>query len=274
MDELSGRGVRHALRDGLVRAGAAVAVLAGILALTLVFSQSPRWFLPQVLFLQYMAAMGLTPFGNAIFSPQGLTWLVVWSFLAGGVLDRYARNRPTRGRGFFAACGAHFPALLRLGIAEWLIWLAVARLDLPRRSNVVATLVLFAAGVLFLYARVRLVVEDRRSAAGALLASGRFIRRNPGAIGLFLLFAAALWSVTWAWAQLAPALSDPAPLSVIAAELLTALLLYLSFSSWAAATALFQARLAHASYTAAPPLEWPESPAAEAISNLSPSTTP
>ena len=32
-----------------------------------------------------------------------------------------------------------------------------------------------------LYARVRLVVEDRRSALGALLAGGRFIRRNPGA---------------------------------------------------------------------------------------------
>jgi len=30
-------------------------------------------------------------------------WLVVWSFLSGGVLDRYARQRPTRAAGFFAA---------------------------------------------------------------------------------------------------------------------------------------------------------------------------
>ena len=38
--------------------------------------------------------------------------------------------------------------------------------------------------------------------------------------------------------------------------------------------AIFQARLAHASYTASPPIEWPESPAAEAITNLTPSANP
>jgi hypothetical protein len=35
----------------------------------------------------------------------------------------------------------------------------------------------------------------------------------------------------------------------------------------ASATVFFQSRLAHAGYTAAPPLQWPESPAAEAIAN-------
>jgi len=40
------------------------------------------------------------------------------------------------------------------------------------------------------------------------------------------------------------------------------------------AHAFFQSRLAHASYTAGPPLVWPESPAAEAITNLSPSARP
>jgi hypothetical protein len=37
----------------------------------------------------------------------------------------------------------------------------------------------------------------------------------------------------------------------------------------ASGIALFQSRLAHAGYTAAPPQEWPESPAAEAIVNAS-----
>jgi len=36
---------------------------------------------------------------------------------------------------------------------------------------------------------------------------------------------------------------------------------------YASAIALFQSRLAHAGYAAAPPLEWPESPAAEAVAN-------
>ena len=42
-------------------------------------------------------------------------WLVVWSFLSGGIIDRLARARRTRSHGFFAACGMHFWRLLRLG---------------------------------------------------------------------------------------------------------------------------------------------------------------
>src|SRR5258708_19716804 len=49
-------------------------------------------------------------------------WLVLSSFLSGGILDRFARNRPTRGRGFFGACGAHFPAIARLGLAALAIY--------------------------------------------------------------------------------------------------------------------------------------------------------
>ena len=52
------------------------------------------------------------------------------------------------------------------------------------------------------------------------------------------------------------------------------LALFVVLASWASAIALFQARLAHASYTAGPPLEWPESPSAEAITNLSSSSIP
>lgn len=45
-------------------------------------------------------------------------------------------------------------------------------------------LVLFA-NLVFDYAKVRAVIEDRRSAIGALAAGWRFIKRNPGsAIGL------------------------------------------------------------------------------------------
>ena len=127
---------------------------------------------------------------------------------------------------------------------------------------------------MFLYARVRLVVEDRRSALGALLAGGRFIRRNPGAILVFLLFVAAVWVANWLWTAAGRAIGDGWLLSFAEAELLVAVLLFVVFASWASAISLFQSRLAHASYTAGPPLEWPESPAAEAITNLSPSPIP
>ena len=47
-------------------------------------------------------------------------WLVLWSFLSGGVIDRFARARRTRSHGFFGACGMHFWRLLRLGALAWL----------------------------------------------------------------------------------------------------------------------------------------------------------
>jgi hypothetical protein len=268
-------GVAYALKDGLARAASAPAILAGTLALTFLFSLSLSQPLvePFVLFQQYMAVLALSPFG-LLFAPQGTMWLVVWSFLAGGILDRLARNRPTRGRGFFGACGAHLPALLRLAVIEWLVLLATARAGLERYAWFAPTIVVLMAGLLFLYARVRLVVEDRRSAIGAMLAGGRFIRRNPAAVPIFLTFTAAVWIGSQLWARLGPALERRALLPVAGSELIVALMLFLVFASWASAIALFETRLAHASYTAAPPLEWPESPAAEAITNLSSSPSP
>ncbi len=49
-------------------------------------------------------------------------WLVLWSFLSGGVLDRYARMRPTRAPGFFAACGTHVWRFARLGVLAWIFY--------------------------------------------------------------------------------------------------------------------------------------------------------
>jgi len=45
---------------------------------------------------------------------------------------------------------------------------------------------------------------------------------------------------------------------------------YLKLAFYASETALFQSRLAHAGYTASPPVVWPESPAAESIGNATP----
>src|SRR5688572_5833045 len=50
-------------------------------------------------------------------------YLLGWLFLTGGILDRLARQRPTRAYGFFAACGVFFWRFLRLGvIAGALYW--------------------------------------------------------------------------------------------------------------------------------------------------------
>ena len=121
-------------------------------------------------------------------------YLVVWTMFAGGVIDRYARNRATRSAGFFSACGQYGARLLRLAIVAgvaygflfgvvhgWLLdglygWmtrdLTVERHAFAIRVAlyVVFALMLVAVSLVFDYARVRAVVEDRRSMLGALLA--------------------------------------------------------------------------------------------------------
>jgi hypothetical protein len=222
-------------------------------------------------------------------------WLVLWSFLSGGIIDRVARNRATRARGFFGACGAHFPALIRLGLISlvvyWLVfrwihpWLfeslfmrATRNIAVEREAflirlllYLVFALVLIAVNVIFDYARVRIVVEDRRSAVGALLAGSRFAGHHTGAVAtlyalnaiLFLLLVAAYGIVTLV---VSPA-GRAAWLALVAGEAYILARHYLKLTFYASETAMFQARLAHADYTAAPPVVWPESPLAESVGN-------
>ncbi len=219
-------------------------------------------------------------------------YLAGWTFLAGGILDRYARQRSTRASGFFAASGVYFFRFFRLAIATgavywWLFvyvhaWLFARLADITRDLAVERTAFLWRAlfyvlfgtslvlaNIVFDYAKVRLVVEDRRSALGALGAALRFIRRHPSrALGLYALNSLVFLFVLAVWALVAPGAVGTGA-SVWAAfaagqlYLLARLLVKLQFL--ASETSLFQAALAHAAYTAAPVPTWPESPAAEAI---------
>jgi hypothetical protein len=237
------------------------------------------------------------PLVTAIAGVTG-AWLVLSSFLSGGILDRFARDRPTRSRGFFGACGAHFPAIARLGVLALAVytllfyWLhpllfatayprlthevAVERTAFAIRVGLYAVFlaVLFAVNVVVDYARIRIVVEDRRSAIGALLAGTRFVRRNFGAAaGLYLLNGALFAAALGLYAIAAPGAALPAWLVLLVGEIYILLRHFLKLTFYASETSLFQARLAHASYTAGPPIEWPESPAAEAIANLTPAAS-
>ena len=225
-------------------------------------------------------------------------YLVVWTFFVGGILDRYARQRPTRTAAFFSACGVFFFRFLRLGVIAWLVyfvlfgyvhgWLfdglyrSVTR-DFTVERNAFAVraalyavfgLLLVLVNLVFDYAKVRAIVEDRRSMVGALRAALRFIARHPGAtlglyattgilflivVALYALVAPGVWSTGWSlWRGF---LIGQA---YVVARLWVKLLFY------ASETSLFQAELAHAGYTAAPVPAWPESPAAEAIANAGP----
>ena len=221
-------------------------------------------------------------------------WLVLWSFLSGGVLDRYARNRATRAHGFFSACGTHFWRFLRLGLVAWPIyyvlfafvhgWLftdlyewGTRDLTVERSAFVVRLgcylvfgALLVGCNLAFDYARVRIVVEDRRSALGALFAAVRFIRRQPGTLLLYLMNASLFLVLALLYALAHPGVPGGG-FGVAAVFVLGEVYIlgrhYLKLLFYASETAYFQAALAHASYTAAPAVVWPDSPAAEAIVN-------
>jgi hypothetical protein len=221
------------------------------------------------------------------------TYLLTWIFLSGGVLDRYARQRPTRTHGFFAAAGVFFWRFLRLGVIAGLVyWFLFAYVHeklfdqwyvfLTRDLDVERTVFFWRAGmyaifgallvavnVLFDYAKVRLVVEDRRSACGAVTAAFAFITRNSRQVfALYALNALAFVVLLALWAVVAPG-AGGAGLSMWLAfagtEVYVLARLAVKLQFMASQTALFQSRLAHATYTAAPEPVWPESPAAEAI---------
>lgn len=225
-------------------------------------------------------------------------WLLLWSFLSGGIIDRFARARRTRSHGFFGACGMHVWRLLRLGLValvvyaflfgyvhEWIFeygyprWTRDLTVERSAFAVRVACYVLFGtplvfANIIFDYARVRIVVEDRRSALGGLVAGTRFVWRHlGGAIGLYMLNAAAFLLLVAAYALVAPGAPHSGWAMWLALGLGETYILlrhYLKLLFYASETVLFQGALAHAAYTAAPPIVWPDSPAAETIGNADP----
>jgi hypothetical protein len=216
-----------------------------------------------------------------------------WTLIAGGVIDRYARQRRTRAYGFFAASGVYVFRFLRLAVVAglfywWMFayvhpWLfdewyprLTGAMTIERNAFAIRILLYSAFGALlafanlvFDYAKIRAVVEDRRSMFGALMAALRFVRNHPARVfGLYAINSAMFLLLLVVWSVVAPG-AGGAGLALwlgfagTQLYLLARLLLKLHFL--ASQTALFQASLAHAAYTAAPDPVWPESPAAETI---------
>jgi hypothetical protein len=228
-----------------------------------------------------------------VIAGAGAAYLLAWLFVVGAVIDRYARGRRVRTAAFFATCGVFFFRFLRLGLVAlaayailfgwvhgWLFggfygWathdLAVERTAFFLRLAlyIVFGALVGAVNLLFDYAKVRAVIEDRRSMVGSLMAAFRFIRRQPAeTIGLYLLDGALFVALLAAYGVVAPG-AGGGGLSLWAGLALTQL--YLLLRVWvklvfyASEVSLFQASLAHAGYAAASVPTWPDSPAVEAL---------
>jgi hypothetical protein len=220
-------------------------------------------------------------------------WLLLWTFLSGGVIDRYARNRPTRAAGFFGACGEWFGRMLRLDLFAggaylilflWVHPLLFDRLygwlthDLPvERTAFLWRLALYTLFALLACAihivvdisRVRAVVEDRRSMIGACIAAWRFIRQRPlQVIGLYACIGVALAVWLTIYALVAPGAQVQGGwiwLALFVGQLYIVGRLWLKLQTQASLVAMYQddfgRRFAAAQpVTAAAPI-WPDSPA-------------
>jgi hypothetical protein len=217
-------------------------------------------------------------------------YLLLWIFLAGGILDRIARDRATRAHGFFAACGVFFFRFLRLGVVQWIVyallfgglhaWLfdrlypiLTRDLTVERTAFLIRLAMYVAFGVVlagcnaaFDYAKVRAVVEDRRSMLSALTAAVRFVGRNaPAVMTLYLLDVLLFLIVIGVYAAIAPGAATPVWAALVISQAYILARLWAKLVFWASEIALFQERLAHAGYVSRPQPVWPDSPAADAI---------
>ncbi len=215
--------------------------------------------------------------------------IVLSLFLAGGVLERLARDRALGPAAFFSACGVWFVRFVRLGIVAALVyWLLFARLHpwlfdtvYPLSTHeltvertafavrvalyLVFTALVCGVNILFDYAKIRAVVEDRRSMLGALAAGTRFVVRHPAkTLALYAMNVGVYLLVVGIYYLVAPGASAGV-LAFALGQLYIVLRVMVRLQFAASQTALFQQKLAHAGYVARPLPTWPDSPAAEAI---------
>ncbi len=221
----------------------------------------------------------------------GAAYLLLWLFLAGGVLDRYARARPTRSYEFFTACGVYFVRFLRLApfiaVAYYVLFAVVHPLLLDRlfgeltrdvtveRTAFFIRLALYAlfgvllslVSIIFDYAKVRAVVEDRRSMIGAIAAGARFARRNARVVAaLYILTGSLFIFLLVIYAFAAPGAGSTGAgvwIGVVIGQLYVLGRIWIRLVFFASETALFQSRLAHAGYMASAPVARPEPPLVE-----------
>src|SRR5262249_41757743 len=126
--------------------------------------------------------------------------------------------------------------------------------------------------MIFDYAKIRAVVEDRHSAIGSLIAGWRFAARRPAStLGLYALNGWLLFFVIVLYSLIAPGAGGVGVSmwwGFLVGQLYLLARLGVKLVFYASQIAYFQSELAHASYTAAPEPVWPESPSAEALANL------
>lgn len=143
-----------------------------------------------------------------------LFYTLVWALLLGGVIERLSGGRKLGAASFFGAGGRFLFRFLRLAVAFGILYYLIYRLsrllfatwkdavrDVTAETPVLLGVLLIAAltvGLLTVvrvvsdYAKIAIVLEERRSVLGAVAAGARFVVAHPiRTLGLYCAIAAA-----------------------------------------------------------------------------------
>ncbi len=158
----------------------------------------------------------------------GALFALVWVLLLGGAIDRLARPSGVAGLVGLLPRGLHyFSRLLRLTVLTGVLYYFLYRLsrflfpwleerlrEVTAESTVLLWNLAVAAFVLLVfalvdmagdYARIAIVLEERRSSLLALASGAAFVLRSPvKTLAVYLLLSAPAWAVMALWAATAP----------------------------------------------------------------------
>ncbi|MDZ7361996.1 MAG: hypothetical protein ONB46_14910 [candidate division KSB1 bacterium] len=174
----------------------------------------------------------------------GLGYMVVWMFLLGGILDRFAHGdgRLTAER-FFSASGRYFLRFILLfllgGVFYFFVFTFISPLlfstiaDLSRDATVERTIFFWTMGaylivalflvvvnMVFDYAKIATVINGHRNMLVATFEGFRFVFSHPAkTFGLYLLLGMALAFLLGIYALPAPGAGQASSLAVILALL-------------------------------------------------------
>jgi hypothetical protein len=210
----------------------------------------------------------------------GTVYVVSLWFLTPGIIRRLASDRQLFARGFLEQCGAFSLRLLRMGaisvaaygvlfgtVHPWLLgdlYDTVTYNMTVERTAFFIRLILYVlffallAGInlLFDFAKVRMVVEDRRSVVASLTAAGRFITSHIRlAAGVYAMNVAAFGLVLALYAAVAPGAGSATGLSIwggfIVSQAYIAARLFVKLAFWSSEICALQTMLAYPGFVRA-----------------------
>jgi hypothetical protein len=195
-----------------------------------------------------------------------VVWLAAWALLGGGMLEALAGTRRVGPREWLSACRRHAWPLVRLAALAGACAVLLLRVAHGGPGALAVVVLAAAAALVFDYARVRTVVEHRRSAIGAIGAAVRFVvRRGRAVSGLLAMHIVVLMLVVAVYRTLSTNLQGADMHGWLVLALGQTYIVarhYLALVNYASAIALVQGIVTDAGRSVADVPLWPDSPSA------------